>query len=524
MARRQPGRFRPSRAAHPAALVLISLLTFGAASRARATFDSLFGAEAKKVSSSSTTSDDARFAATLLEKAGSLGDDPGLALLLYEKAYEFGLKDAAGYATAAAAMKRLAEAAPDRAAEARQKLVKVYELRHRKAKGSERAAAAGELVGHLVAEADARAEDGEHVEAMTLYRRAATVAASGRPGLKEQVQARLKRAEARQQAQAKVDKLEQKLRARPDDAAAAAQLARLYLLELDDPAGAATHAPAAGDEDLGRWAPLAARTAGELDESQLLGLAEWYAGLAGGGGGGVSASARAVALGRARKYAEAFLEAHPEDDGDRLRAAKVRDEAREQLAAVQPAGRVDLLALVDASQDAVAGKWSRTKAGLQSDATPNARLELPYRPPAEYDLEVEFTRTGGNDAVCVVCAAGGRQFMWTMGGARNSVVGFQLVDGAPIHDRKNPTVVRAERLMSNGKRYRTLLKVRRGGVSAYVNGRAVAEWKTDYQNAGLHRTFELKNPDTLGLFTYESPTVFQSVSLVPVSGEGEPLR
>src|SRR4051812_28044275 len=73
------------------------------------TYQSLFGAEEKRVTTTSSTRDDAQFAASLMEKAKSLTDDPALVEVVYTKAYEFGVKDPEGYALAIEAARQMAE-------------------------------------------------------------------------------------------------------------------------------------------------------------------------------------------------------------------------------------------------------------------------------------------------------------------------------------------------------------------------------------------------------------------------------
>src|SRR4051812_30519619 len=72
------------------------------------TYQSLFGADERRVLATSATKDDAQFAATLLEKNKSLTDDPALAEVVCTKAYEFGIKDPEGYAVAIEAAGQMA--------------------------------------------------------------------------------------------------------------------------------------------------------------------------------------------------------------------------------------------------------------------------------------------------------------------------------------------------------------------------------------------------------------------------------
>jgi len=62
----------------------------------------LFGPEARKVAQTPDTRDDAAFAEKVLNVARTADKTSGLQAMLCEKAYEYGIKNVAGCATAAA--------------------------------------------------------------------------------------------------------------------------------------------------------------------------------------------------------------------------------------------------------------------------------------------------------------------------------------------------------------------------------------------------------------------------------------
>ena len=81
--------------------------------------------------------------------------------------------------------------------------------------------------------------------------------------------------------------------------------------------------------------------------------------------------------------------------------------------------------------------------------------------------------------------------------------------------------MRADKVLTNGKRHTALLRVRRDGVKAFLDGKPVTQWKTDYKDASLDPQFATKRKDVLGLAAQGSPTAFHSASLVVVTGEGK---
>ncbi len=193
-------------------------------------------------------------------------------------------------------------------------------------------------------------------------------------------------------------------------------------------------------------------------------------------------------------------------------------------AAPQPAARphsrlVDLIKLVDLKRDSVAGIWE-VKSGLlllKSKESPS-RLEFHYEPPEEYDFQVIFARVEGGQDVALVCAAADRQFLWLMDGYGNRM-GFDLVKGENMHT--NPTAKPCR--LENGHRYTTLIKVRKIGVQAYLNGNLVDEWRSNLADLSLPPGFDLRGKHTLGIGIINSPTLVYSAKVMEVTGVGKVL-
>ena len=94
------------------------------------------------------------------------------------------------------------------------------------------------------------------------------------------------------------------------------------------------------------------------------------------------------------------------DDGSRRekRIVKIKKEIAEpragtttletQLAKLQAGESLDLLAMVDLGQDAVAGNWQWKDKRLLSPGTPDARLAFPVRPSGDDHFTAEFKRPG----------------------------------------------------------------------------------------------------------------------------------
>ncbi len=179
---------------------------------------------------------------------------------------------------------------------------------------------------------------------------------------------------------------------------------------------------------------------------------------------------------------------------------------------------VNLLASVDAAADAVRGSWVMKEGVLQSDMTPESRVQLRYDPPAEYDFRIEFSRDRGNDAVAMILVASGKQFAYWMGGWENTALGFEYIGNAGFGDGK--TSVHAKSVFDNGKRYEALLKVRKTGVQAFIDGKLINDRKTDYADVTLSSQYPLPDTSALGVLTYRSSARFFKAQVIEITGDG----
>ncbi len=187
---------------------------------------------------------------------------------------------------------------------------------------------------------------------------------------------------------------------------------------------------------------------------------------------------------------------------------------------------IDILPAVDIEKDKVDGAWRRDgKSLLVTDGKMN-KIEIPYTPPEEYDLRVNFTRMSGQADVVLTLTAGGKQFCWMMGGILkgrpNAIFGFDLVDGKFCNE--NETTVVADNCLNNGARHDAVLRVRKDGITAILDGRQIKHVPTNYANFSMRPGWALKNTNVLGLGSFFSSVAFHSVEVLEVTGRGTFLR
>ena len=76
-------------------------------------------------------------------------------------------------------------------------------------------------------------------------------------------------------------------------------------------------------------------------------------------------------------------------------------------------------------------------------------------------------------------------------------------------------------VLTTGQKTESVVKVRRDSVAAYINGKLTAQHKLDFDAdvaSGLSGA-----QGALGLASYSSPTRFEVIELIEVTGHGRPI-
>lgn len=181
-----------------------------------------------------------------------------------------------------------------------------------------------------------------------------------------------------------------------------------------------------------------------------------------------------------------------------------------------PAGTIDLMPFVDVEKDSVNGRWSRTLNGLTSDRGENTRLRIRYEPPQEYDFLMEFTRNEGDNSIAQLCWGFGHRFRWVLAGwERNDICGIDEVSHRPAND--NATTVKLA--LENGRRYRSVVKVRKNEITCYLDDRRITTLRTDYKNL----SYDAPGVDegVLGLLTWGSTYTVHKLAVAEILGKGK---
>jgi plasmid stabilization system protein ParE len=384
---------------------------------AQRAFDEVFGAEAKQVKASHSAKEEARFAAKLLESAGTLSDSPALKKLVLENAYEFGLRSADGCVSAAAAGRQLAEADANTADEWDKKVLDALQRRYSLAASADKRAAAEELLSELRAEAQKELEAGHTDEAVKVLRQAGWIANASAPDQAEALQAELKAAMAQAALEARMAGYRNRLKANPGDAAARAGLIDAYLRDLDDPNEAAKLVDSTVSESLRTYVPMAVRPPEELAYQACKEMGDWYRSLA----DRSVPFVKEAMLRRADGYYARFQEKYSKEDALSLVVKLAREKVQAELAKLAgasapaaPAGSGagpdewrDMIKFTDFTRINGGGAWKWDGTCVRSTRAKPGDLIVSAAGIGAHEANITLTRIGGTDGIWLFFSVNG---------------------------------------------------------------------------------------------------------------------
>jgi hypothetical protein len=193
-----------------------------------------------------------------------------------------------------------------------------------------------------------------------------------------------------------------------------------------------------------------------------------------------------------------------------------------RLRQIPPSGRyrrVDLLEQFDSASSIVTGPWRMKDGVLVAEPAEQGRVEFAYEPPEEYDFRVSFTAVNYGGACPQILYNKGHQFLYQVGGWGNKVSAFEMVNGVGGPDNK--TARRKPTWITSGQHYTSLVKVRKAGVEAYLDGQLVTSLKTDYSNMSLYGGWKVRHDNVVGLGAHLSTVLFETAEIIEITGEGK---
>jgi len=443
---------------------------------AQDTFDDLFGKQLRSAKGSRDTADDVDLALELLAAGRISGEYPELLSIICRSAYDLVIAVEDEQELAVAAMSLLAENVPTEAVAARQEIVKIRQGQFDASKSSAQRGAGERLIDSLADLAEAQAAADRVLDAVATMLRAKSLAEGVAPSREVGLFEAGERMAIRQAATERAKALAEELERAPGDGAVRAELVRLEVREIDDPAAAARHVDSSLDEFLRTYVPLAAERPEGLSPATLIELGAWYTYLA----DGADAPVATAMLRRAESCYERAMEAG-ENGGVSAKAQQFLAEVRGQLAGVagmpMKLGQHELTALISLHEDVVDGQWEAIETGFATKRAGRARLRTPVKVAGSYTLQVRLCRTDGEGMFAVTLPVGEGEVLLKLDSSGLS--GLELINGAAVV--RNSTAVIGRELKNNNP-YTVTVDVsiddeKRARVAVRVDSRTWISWR-----------------------------------------------
>lgn len=259
-------------------------------------------------------------AQVLIPDAVAVREDKTLSILLFKRAAELAAENINGAPVAVSAMRTLGDTHLEQKAYADDRILHLLEDAFKAQRNSNRTDAANALYSELMTRARQEAAQGNYESAIACYRKAAGVAPALGPAAQQVVAAESKRLKDRHDLEVNVTHLKNLLAQSSDHPAAARQLVRALLVEMDRPTDAEPYLPLMKDPAMERIGIMAAQNVVTLNESEAGELGRWYAARA-----RESVINRAAIEARARACFTLVLQLHREHDGAWLEAKSALD-------------------------------------------------------------------------------------------------------------------------------------------------------------------------------------------------------
>jgi hypothetical protein len=173
-----------------------------------------------------------------------------------------------------------------------------------------------------------------------------------------------------------------------------------------------------------------------------------------------------------------------------------------------------LLGEVRPARDALRGTWSMRGKELVAGAD-ICVLRLPVTVAENYDVAVEFTRTGGRNSIGVFLPTRSGEGVFELDAWDRGMGGVQRINGLNMNDHGQYFPAK----LVNGEKQQIILQVRGSWVSATWNGEPRMTWDLTGRRFDSTALWETGPGIGLGLCSWRSPTVFHRVAYRAVPAE-----
>lgn len=189
---------------------------------------------------------------------------------------------------------------------------------------------------------------------------------------------------------------------------------------------------------------------------------------------------------------------------------------------ISPNQPIDLLSLVDPAKNAIQGTWAKDAKGLtRTSDDQGAKIEIPFEPPAEYDLVVRMAvgklianRPSG---VGIGFVVSGYQGVLLLNHKYQAIDVSQLSSIAKGGEETRPPGL----VLKSDTTTTVTLSVRKDGIAASADGKPIIDWHGDVPRFSLKGAWVVPNPKTLFVGS-GSDVRFEQITLIPLNAPASP--
>jgi serine/threonine protein kinase len=184
-------------------------------------------------------------------------------------------------------------------------------------------------------------------------------------------------------------------------------------------------------------------------------------------------------------------------------------------------GPVNLLENLDTTRQALAGRWFMQGGALLVDASnvTTTAFEFEHLAPEEYDYEIEFSSAStAPDMIQILPAPGAHWFLvrhnWQIG----ALIGNYL-DGVVGNDPARTQGVARQFKIAKGRRYKSVVKVRRDSVLVELDGMPIITWRGELSRLSTQGDLKMRDVRHPGLSTVGADMIIHKAEIRPPSDE-----
>lgn len=179
---------------------------------------------------------------------------------------------------------------------------------------------------------------------------------------------------------------------------------------------------------------------------------------------------------------------------------------------------IDLLEMVKLPEHGLVGTWERKAETVIGQSSPDARFIVPVAIQGSYELNCEFTRQTGADAVLVVFPIGSSSCSVLLSAWGGICHGLQMVDGRDVKDQREITgaVLRPGNL-TNGQRYKLQIDVSQyadqATIAVALDGNRIIAWQGGISQLSLSPNIVIPCQPAVGIGIFNSPSEVHKLEL-----------